>query len=201
LSSMFPACRSQRGALWRRVRSLIRLQRFNDDLCGCGHVVDLRSAPLPEKSSLFAKNWKLGRFIGPCPGETPRQVIESRSEIIEHVPDEHEQPIGWSVPIDDLCADISPWIILLCDNLVWVAKKSVTSSFRAFKCSSARMSFMGKVDMSTLKRNLCFLTLRITRAAGAAPLVTYRDHRAPAVGLMRLLGGLPESKRVFIAWA
>ena len=128
----------QGGALWRRVRSLIRLQRFNEGLCGCGHVVDLRLAPLPEESSLFAKDWKLRASVSPWSGETPSQVIESRPKVVEHVPNEHEQPAGRHMPIDDMRADLAPWTILLCDNLVWAdcqeIRDFVAQGLQVFVC-------------------------------------------------------------------
>ena len=50
-----------------------------------------------------------------------------------------------------------------------------------------------RVHLNLVEREFSsILTLRITRAAGATHLSLYHDHRAPAVGLMRLLGGLPE---------
>jgi hypothetical protein len=104
--------------LWRPVPSLVRLQRFDDGLCGCGHIVELLPPPIQE-ATRFRENREGSSSIGVCSGEAPRQVIESRPEVIEYVSNEHEQSVGRRVPIDDLCTAIAPWNILLCDNFVW----------------------------------------------------------------------------------
>lgn len=114
--------------LWQPVRSVVRLQRFNGGLCGCEHVVHLLkpTPPLGGAVPIYCRELgpvhEDGKFrmdVSVRSGETPCQVVERRPKIVEHVPNEHEQPVGRSVSIDDLRADIAPWNILLCDNLVW----------------------------------------------------------------------------------
>src|SRR5439155_19761745 len=114
--------------LWQPVHSLIRLQRFDGGLCGCGHVVHLLkpAAPLGDAVAIdrtelppVQEYWEFSPFVRVQSGEAPRQVIEGGSEIVEHVPNEHEQPVGRSMSIDDMRTDFAPWTVLLCDNLVW----------------------------------------------------------------------------------
>jgi len=79
--------------------------------------VDLVSPPRKELI-LFEKNRELGLFVRFCSGETPSQVIESGSEVMEHVANEHEQEIGWFLPIDNPRTEKARWNILLSDNFV-----------------------------------------------------------------------------------
>jgi len=108
----------QRLDLWQPVRSFIRLQRFDNVLCGCGHVVHLVEPAAPE-FRLINKYGEFSAPVGPYSGETPSQVIKGRPEILEHIPNEHEQEIGRRMPIGDLGVEMSCWNILLSDNFVW----------------------------------------------------------------------------------
>jgi hypothetical protein len=71
------------------VRSVIRLQGFDNGLCGCGHIVDLQEPAAPLGSPVPIECGELGpvhedgefrKDIGVQFGEAPRQVIESRPE-------------------------------------------------------------------------------------------------------------------------
>jgi len=130
----------QRLTLWQPLRSLIRLQRFDDSLCGCRHVMHFFSRSIKKKFALFVENRKLGPSIGIYSGETPSQVIESRPEVIKHISNKHEQPIGRCMLIKNLSEEIAGWNILLSDNFVWAGQQEgrnlIVQGLQVFVCSN-----------------------------------------------------------------